>query len=104
MNNGLSYAGLVMSIAILISVLIIILYAHPEENFINKHPSPQILGLSFQFLIGFMLFAEATHLWGTVILGREVGSIPKGYHYFGIAFSLGVEFVNMKLRKRNKVL
>tara|TARA_A100001011_G_scaffold247643_1_gene255897 strand:+ start:1095 stop:1283 length:189 start_codon:yes stop_codon:yes gene_type:complete len=62
MNNVLSYAGLVMSIAILISVLIIILFAHPVENFINKHPSPQILGLSFQFLIGFMLFAEATHL------------------------------------------
>ena len=96
MSNGLSYPVLVMSITILILVLIMILIAHPVGNFINKHPSLQILGLSFLFFIGFMLFAEAAHLSSTVILGKEVSSIPKGYLYFAIAFSLGAEFVNMK--------
>ena len=104
MSNGLSCVGLVMSITILISVLIMILFAHPVGNFINKHSSLQILGLSFLFFIGFMLFEGAAHLSSTVILGKEVGSIPKGYLYFAISFSLGVEFVNIKLRKRKKVL
>jgi predicted tellurium resistance membrane protein TerC len=49
-----------------------------------------------------MLLAEAAHLSHTQILGQEVGSIPKGYLYFAIAFSLGVEFINMKLRKKPK--
>ena len=79
MSNGISYAGLVMNIAILISVLILILFVHTLGNFINKHPSLQVLGLSFLFLIGFMLFAKAAHLLHTVILGKKVSSILKGY-------------------------
>lgn len=102
MSNGLPYAGLVMGIAIVISVLIMMIFAHPVGNFVNQHPSLQILGLSFLLLIGFMLLAEAAHLSHTQILGQEVGSIPKGYLYFAIAFSLGVEFINMKVRGKSK--
>jgi len=102
MSNGLPYAGLVMGIAIVISVLVMMLFAHPVGNFVNQHPSLQVLGLSFLLLIGFMLLAEAAHLSHTQILGQEVGSIPKGYLYFAIAFSLGVEFINIKVRGKPK--
>jgi predicted tellurium resistance membrane protein TerC len=104
MSNGLPYAGLVMGTAIVISVLIMMLFAHPVGEFVSRHPSLQVLGLSFLLLIGFMLVAEAAHLSHTEILNRSVGSIPKGYLYFAIAFSLGVEFINMKMRKKQKPL
>ena len=100
MSNGLPHAGMVMGTAIVVSVLIMMLFAHPVGDFVNQHPSLQVLGLSFLLLIGFMLLAEAAHLSHTEILGQTVGSIPKGYLYFAIAFSLGVEFINMKLRKK----
>ena len=77
-----------------------IFFAHPVGNFVNLHPSLQVLGLSFLLLIGVMLLAEAAHLSQTEILGQTVGSTPKGYLYFAIAFSLGAEFINMKLRKK----
>lgn len=102
MSNGLPYASLVMGIAIVVSVLIMMLFAHPVGNFVNQHPSLQVLGLSFLLLIGFMLLAEAAHLSQVKILDQEVGSIPKGYLYFAIAFSLGVEFINMKVRGKPK--
>ena len=102
MSNGLPYAGMVMGIAIVISILIMMLFAHPVGNFVNQHPSLQVLGLSFLLLIGFMLLAEAAHLSHAEILGQTVGSIPKGYLYFAIAFSLGVEFINMKVWRKPK--
>ena len=61
-----------------------------------------MLGLSFLILIGFMLIAEAAHLGHAEILGSEMGAIPKGYLYFAIAFSLLVEFLNIRLRKGGK--
>jgi predicted tellurium resistance membrane protein TerC len=102
MSNGLPYPGLVKGIAIVISVLIMMLFAHPMGNFVNQHPSLQVMVLSFLLLIGFILLAEAAHLSHPEILGQQVGSIPKGYLYFAIAFSLGVEFINMKVRGRPK--
>ncbi len=59
-----------------------------------------MLGLSFLILIGFMLIAEAAHMSHAEIFGQKVGVIPKGYLYFTIAFSLVLEFINMKVRKR----
>ncbi len=107
MTNGLSDnpndALLIMVIAVVISVLIMMLFATPVGRFVNKHPSVQILGLSFLILIGFMLIAEAAHLSHLQLFDTEVGTIPKGYLYFTIAFSLFVEFLNFKLRKRNKL-
>lgn len=106
MTNGLSEnpndALLLMIIAVVISVLIMMLFATPVGRFVNKHPSVQILGLSFLILIGFMLIAEAAHLSHLQIFDSEVGTIPKGYLYFTIAFSLFIEFLNFKLRKKNK--
>ena len=49
-----------------------------------------------------MLIAEASHLSQLNIFESEVGTIPKGYLYFTIAFSLFVEFINFKLRKKQK--
>lgn len=106
MTNGLSDnpndALILMIVAVVISVLIMMLFANPVGRFVNKHPSLQVLGLSFLILIGFMLLAEAAHLSHLEVFGSHVGAIPKGYLYFTIAFSLGIEFLNFKLRKKTK--
>ena len=108
MTNGISPdpndALILMIIAVVISVLIMMLFANPVGNFVNRHPSIQVLGLSFLILIGFMLIAEAAHLSHLVVFDQEIGSIPKGYLYFAIAFSLLVEFLDMRMRKnKNEV-
>lgn len=104
MTNGISqnpnHSLILMIAAVVISIAIMMLFANPIREFINNHPSVQILGLSFLILIGFMLITEAAHLSHTVFLGSEIGAIPKGYLYFSIAFSLFVEFINMKIRKK----
>lgn len=103
MTNGISPnpndALILMIIAVVISVVIMMLFANPVGEFVNKHPSIQVLGLSFLILIGFMLIAEAAHLSHLVVFGNEVGTIPKGYLYFAIAFSLMVEFFDMRMKK-----
>lgn len=100
MTNGLTGALIIMIIAVVISVLIMMLFANPVGEFVNKHPTIQMLGLAFLILIGFMLIAEGAHLAHMVVAGAEIGTVPKGYLYFAIAFSLLVEFLNMRLRKR----
>ena len=102
MTNGLSGALVIMIVAVVISVLIMMLFATAVANFVNKHPTIQMLGLSFLILIGFMLIAEGAHLGHTIVAGSEIGSIPKGYLYFAIAFSLLVEFLNVRLRKKER--
>lgn len=99
MTNGLTGALVIMIIAVVMSVLIMMLFANPVGNFVNKHPTIQMLGLAFLILIGFMLIAEGAHLGHLSIAGSEIGAVPKGYLYFAIAFSLFVEFLNMRLRK-----
>jgi len=103
MTNGISPnpndALILMIVAVVISVLIMMLFANPVGEFVNKHPSIQILGLSFLILIGFMLIAEAAHIGHLVVFGNEVGVIPKGYLYFTIAFSLMVEFFDLRMKK-----
>ena len=98
MTNGLVGALIIMIIAVVVSVLIMMLFAVPVGNFVNRNPTIQMLGLSFLILIGFMLLAEGAHLGHLRVFGSEVGTIPKGYLYFAIAFSLLVEFLNMKIR------
>lgn len=99
MTNGIPYALWIMIAAVVIAITIMIGFADPVSRFVNKHPSLQILGLSFLLLIGFMLITEAASLSETVIMGSTISSIPKGYLYFAIAFSLGVEMLNMRIRK-----
>jgi predicted tellurium resistance membrane protein TerC len=103
MTNGISSnptdALVIMIIAVIISVLIMMIFAHPIGKFVNKHPSIQVLGLSFLILIGFMLIAEAAHLSHMKMFGASIGAIPKGYLYFTISFSMLIEFLNMRMRK-----
>jgi predicted tellurium resistance membrane protein TerC len=100
MTNGLAGALWIMIAAVVVSVAIMMQFAVPVGNFVNRHPSIQILALSFLVLIGFMLITESAHLANAAFFGEEVTPIPKGYLYFAIAFSLLVETLNMK-RKKN---
>lgn len=104
MTNGIGEkpgdALILMVIAVVISIVIMLVFANGIRIFINKHPSMQLLALSFLILIGFMLITEAAHLSHTVIFGNPVGAIPKGYLYFAIAFSLFIEFLNMRMKKK----
>ena len=100
MTNGVEGALYIMVTAVLISVGVMMLFAVPVGNFVNANPSIQILGLAFLILIGFMLITESMHLSNASLVGEHVGVVPKGYLYFAIAFSLAVEFINMKMRKK----
>jgi predicted tellurium resistance membrane protein TerC len=97
---GKEGAILIMILAVVISIFIMMIFAGPVSKFVNEHPTIQILGLSFLILIGVMLIAEGSHLahfkFGNDI---EVGTIPKGYLYFSIFFSLFVEFLNLRMKK-----
>lgn len=108
MTNGVGEkptdALILMIIAVVISIIIMMVFANPIRAFINEHPSMQLLALAFLILIGFMLIAEAAHLSHTEVFGQAIGAIPKGYLYFAIAFSLLVEFLNMRLRKKDEFL
>lgn len=97
---GLTDNLLIMIIAVVASVVIMMLFAGPVGRFVNTHPTIQMLGLAFLILIGFMLIAEGAHLAHLKIGDAEVGAVPKGYLYFAIAFSLFVEFLNIRLRKK----
>jgi predicted tellurium resistance membrane protein TerC len=86
---GLSNQIPLMIAAIIISILIMMLFAGAVGEFINKHPSLQVLALSFLILIGFMLVIDGFHY-----------HVPKGYIYFAVFFSLLVEVLNMRMRKK----
>ena len=94
-----------MIASVVISIVIMMIFAGPVSKFVNEHPTIQILGLSFLILIGVMLLAEGSHL-AHFRFGNdgEVTSIPKGYLYFSIFFSLFVEFLNIRLRRKSKVV
>lgn len=81
----------IMVIAMIISMLIMLASASKISAFVEKHPTIKILALSFLILIGVMLTAES--------MGAHVS---KGYIYFAMAFSLTVEMLNMRYRKRQK--
>ncbi len=98
---GLTNEIFIMITAVVISIFIMMGFSGPVGRFVNQHPSLQVLGLSFLIMIGFMLVAEASHDSEFIILGNSIGQIPKGYLYFAIAFSLFVEFINIKMRKKS---
>jgi len=66
-----------------------LVFAGRIGDFVNRHPSMKILALSFLLLIGVMLMADG--------MGQHIG---KGYIYFAMAFSLVVEIINMRMRKK----
>lgn len=81
----------VMIIAVVISMVIMMTFAGKISNFINGHPTLQILALSFLILIGFMLILEGFHF-----------EVPKGYIYFAVFFSLAVEVINLRMKKKSR--
>jgi predicted tellurium resistance membrane protein TerC len=86
---GMSDQVSIMVVAMLVSMLIMLVSAGKISGFVEKHPTIKILALSFLLLIGVMLVAEG--------MGAHVS---KGYIYFAMAFSLVVEILNMRYRKK----
>lgn len=101
MTNGVDGALTIMIIAVIVSMLIMMIFANTVSQFVNKNPTIQMLALSFLILIGFMLITEGAHLSHLEIFNKTVGVIPKGYLYLAIIFSLCVELLNMSVRKKN---
>ncbi len=81
----------IMIVAVIVAMLFMLAFAGQVSRFIEKHPTIKMLALSFLLMIGCMLVAEGFH--------KE---IPKGYVYFAMAFSVGVEFLNIRLRGKSK--
>ncbi len=88
---GLTEEIILMIIAVIVSIIVMMIFAKKISDFVNKYPTIQILALSFLILIGFMLFVEALHY-----------HVPKGYIYFAVFFSLIIEMLNIRLRKNKK--
>ena len=81
----------VMIAAVVIAIAVMLVFAGAIGEFVNRHPTIKMLALSFLILIGVTLVGES--------LGQH---IPKGYIYFSMAFALGVEMLNLKLRTKDK--
>src|SRR6185437_5528006 len=83
----------IMVTAMVIAMLVMLVSAGAVSRFIDGHPSLKILALAFLLLIGVMLVAEG--------FGQHVS---KGYIYFAMAFSLLVELLNLRYRKKRRAL
>ena len=81
----------IMIAAVVVSVGLMMLFAKGIGEFVSNHPTIKMLALAFLVVVGVVLMAEG--------LGHHV---PKGYIYFAMAFSLGVELLNIRFRKRAK--
>jgi predicted tellurium resistance membrane protein TerC len=90
---GLSDKVLLMIIAIVIAIGVMMIFAGAVSKFINAHPTLQILALSFLILIGFMLIVDGLHY-----------HVPKGYIYFAVFFSLVVEMLNIRMKRKLKAI
>jgi predicted tellurium resistance membrane protein TerC len=90
LDSVITAVGMVKSVpimitAILISVAIMLVFSGAVVRFVDQHPGIKLLALSFLLLIGVLLVAESFH-----------HPIPKGYVYFAMAFSLGIELLQMR--------
>jgi predicted tellurium resistance membrane protein TerC len=86
---GLASHVSIMAIAIVLSVGVMLFAARPIGDFVDEHPTIKILALSFLIMVGVTLMME----------GFDV-HVPKGYIYFAMAFSVAVEMLNLRMRKR----
>lgn len=80
-----------MAIAIILAVLVMLMAAKPIGDFVDTHPTIKILALSFLILVGATLIVEGFNV-----------HVPKGYIYFAMAFSVTVEFLNLRMRKKRE--
>ena len=87
---GLTDQITLMVIAVILSIIVMMLFAGAISDFVNKHLTLQILALSFLILIGFLLVIEGIHI-----------HVPKGYIYFAVFFALVVEAINIRARKKH---
>jgi predicted tellurium resistance membrane protein TerC len=78
----------IMITAVVIAVGVMLFAAKPISDFVNRHPTVKMLAFSFLILVGVVLIIDASHR-----------HIPKGYIYFAMAFSIGVEMLNLRLRR-----
>lgn len=98
LDSVITAVGLVDDISIMIaavitSMIVMLFAAKPIGDFVHDHPSIKVLALSFLSIVGIVLIAEGLNF-----------HIPKGYIYFGMAFSFGVEILNIRSRtKKQKV-
>jgi len=81
----------IMIVAVMIAVGVMLFAAKPIAGFVNRHPTVKMLAFSFLILVGIVLVVDSTH--------RHV---PKGYIYFAMAFSVAVEMLNLRLRKKGQ--
>jgi predicted tellurium resistance membrane protein TerC len=79
----------IMIAAVVASVALMMLFARPIGHFVSDHPTIKMLALSFLVVVGVVLVAEGFD-----------SHVPKGYVYFGMAFSLVVEMINIRMRKK----
>jgi len=86
---GMAQQIWIMVVAMVIAVGVMLIFAGAISRFVAKHPTIKILALSFLILIGVMLVAEGTG-----------GHLDRGYVYFAMAFALGVELINLRLRSK----
>ncbi len=86
---GLVQNVTIMVLAIVIAVIVMMLAARAISDFVDRHPTIKMLALSFLMLIGVALIADGMHL-----------HIPKGYIYFAMAFSVVVEMLNIRIRRK----
>ena len=80
----------IMMVAVVLAAGVMLIFAGPISNFVHKHPTMKMLALAFLLLVGMALVGEGLDF-----------HIPKGYIYFAMAFSLLVELLNMRLRKKS---
>ncbi|WP_108647775.1 TerC family protein [Polynucleobacter rarus] len=90
---GLVDEILIMVAAVIASMFIMLFAAKPIGDFVNNHPSIKVLALSFLSIVGIVLIAEGLNF-----------HIPKGYIYFGMAFSFGVEILNIRSRTKKTTI
>jgi len=88
---GLTDEITLMIIAVVVSIIIMMVFARAVGEFVNRYPTVQILALSFLILIGFMLVMEGLQY-----------HVPKGYIYFAVFFSLVIEMLNIRFRKKQQ--
>jgi len=88
---GLVKEAGIMITAVVISMIVMMIFAGKIGDFIEKHPTLKMLALSFLLMIGLVLFAEGFGV-----------HVPKGYIYFAMAFSILVEMLNMRMLRKNK--
>ena len=83
----------IMVIAVMIAVGFMMIFAGAVSDFVNKHPTVKMLALSFLLMIGTALIGEGLHF-----------HIPKGYVYFAMGFSVFVEMLNLKAKKKHAIV